>query len=161
MTDLQTPISRCVTPGQYEMRRLRIELESGEIIKVVDDELAEAIQGSTRNETLTRYQAFKQLMERACRGEATTKRDVRTRHDLEYVITEPWLWELRLEVDGWLLRQFHAEPKEHPQLLVAVKAYSKVVTGKDKQTLRDEQDAEIKEGAARYIRHHKHFLGEG
>ncbi|MCH8570335.1 hypothetical protein LSI54_02975 [Nesterenkonia sp. AY15] len=162
MTDVQTSVSRCVTPGrQYEMHRLNVQLASGEILAIVDEELSAAIQSSTRDETLMRYQEFKKLQERACLGQATTKRDTRSRHDLDSVRTEPHLWELRLQVGSWLLRQYHAEPAEFPSLLVAVKAYSKEVQGKTGQEITDEQDSEIAVGAARYDRESCRHWGWG
>lgn len=152
MSDNRVGPSRCTVPGrQYVMHRLTEQGPVGEEVPTVDQELARAMQGPSPDTTLMRYYDFKALEDRACAGEATTRQDKRRRYDLDYVEKEPLLWELRLDVDGWLLRQYHAEPEHLPHLLVAVKAHVKVVFEDDEATA-IAQNAEIQEGADRYRR---------
>lgn len=132
------------------MHNLSVQHANGDVVPVVDNELAAAIRASTHQETLMRLGEYKALVNRARSGRATTKQDQYTQYDLQGIGLDPRLWELRLEVDGWLLRQYHAEPPSHPTLLVAVKAHAKKIFTDDGGATIEAQDSEIVQGARRY-----------
>lgn len=146
--------SRCTIAGSTNYWE-RYKDEDGTTI--VDDELYSIFANLPTGEREMRYGEYYALLKRVEFGDIIDGGDP---SELRPINKDPHLWELRWQWPDCLLRQYHAEPGELPNLLLAVKAHTKVVLLSQQQT-HDKQDVEINEAVSRFVFGRRHSWGIG
>lgn len=134
--------SRCCQPQNPPLTWLEWIDEDHESVVALVDWLA-TLHPSVRMDTLTRIES---LCDKAARGEL-----VAGEPDIDPIVTDPDLYELRWRLLSKVVRQYHGEPPGRPNHLVKLHIHIKADSVRQEASDRSQQE-EIDQAIDRYRR---------